>query len=192
MSTYRYLQVSILHRWPVDMQVFNLFRWIIHGNLFVWIQVWILKNKIPAGRIWINPQINSWGALLQGCIFSVAGLGSFSMAKVKYIRWGKKKKYTLTFFLVLVLLSLIPLSLSWLFHFTFWNCPKSWVTFIFIFLRLRIFLVCSLTGSFYGLLSGIKCLAFIVVSGSKWWFSFFGLGFWFWRHWAVVEKEKQV
>jgi len=47
-----------------DLQVPDLLSWITHGKLSAQIWVWILKWKIPVGRIWINLQVNSWGALL--------------------------------------------------------------------------------------------------------------------------------
>ena len=45
-------------------QVPDPLRQVTHGNLSIWLWIWIFESKIPAGQIQINPWVNSWDALL--------------------------------------------------------------------------------------------------------------------------------
>ena len=88
------------------------------------------------------------------------------------------------------------------FNFPFQNCllfdfsPRGWVLFTLLItvlpvllligsIRFGISLVCAPVGPFYGLLVSVWCLAFTVVT--RWWLGVFALGFWFRRHWMLVE-----
>ena len=46
-----------------DIQVPDPLRQVTRGNLSVRIRIGLFENKIPAGRIWIHPWVNSWCSL---------------------------------------------------------------------------------------------------------------------------------
>ena len=46
-----------------DIQVPDPLRQVTHGNLSVRIRIGLFENEIPAGRIRINPRVNSWCSL---------------------------------------------------------------------------------------------------------------------------------
>jgi len=65
-----------LHRYPqilagtrtlrvtCDIQVPDPLRQVTRGNLSVRIRIGLFENEIPAGRIRIDPRVNSWCSLL--------------------------------------------------------------------------------------------------------------------------------
>ena len=141
-STCRYLEWPVSNGWPADVQVPDLWARITRGNLSARIQVAILKLKIPAGQVQVDPQVNSWSALLEplslllpflgvivvvamwrrgwyvGCVLSVvrrvvvSSLIPKKLNKKKTYLWPKRCRHV-SWALFLLLLVVEPLSVVW-------------------------------------------------------------------------------